>query len=66
MTGFPTRLDEPNDADEYEEMRSKAAVPFQRPEVMPKPGTAGRLFDDEEGLENYDPLFDEMDEEEDS
>ena len=56
---------EPTDVDEYETMRQAAVEPFRRDGAMPKPGAAGRLFDDEEELEDYDPLFDEVGEEED-
>ncbi|MCB9931926.1 MAG: hypothetical protein H6841_00730 [Planctomycetes bacterium] len=55
---------EPNDVDEYETMRQAAVEPFRRSN-MPKPGAAGRLFDDEEELEDYDPLFDDVGEESD-
>ncbi|MDH5641436.1 MAG: hypothetical protein OEY28_09095, partial [Nitrospira sp.] len=61
--GSPVRLNEPDDADDYEEMRAKITAPFRRENDMPKPGASGMLFDDEEKLENYDPLFDEIEEE---
>lgn len=62
----PTGLaDEPDDIDEYEVMRQAAVEPYRRSGKPPKPGAAGRLFDDEEELEDYDPLFDEVMEEED-
>lgn len=54
---------EPDDVDEYETMRQAAVQPFRRSGSMPKPGAAGRLFDDEEKLEDYDPLFDDVSEE---
>ncbi|MEZ5993454.1 MAG: hypothetical protein R3E76_14035 [Planctomycetota bacterium] len=56
---------EPDDVDEYEVMRQAAVKPFRRSGSMPKPGAAGRLFDDEGELEDYDPLFDDVGEEED-
>lgn len=56
---------EPADVDEYEVMRQAAVEPYRRDGKMPKPGAAGRLFDSEEDLEDYDPLFDEVGEEED-
>ena len=55
---------EPDDVDEYEVMRQAAVEPYRR-NAMPKPGAAGRLFDDEDQLEDYDPLFDDVGEEED-
>jgi hypothetical protein len=55
--------DEPNDIDEYEAMRQAAIEPFKRQGRAPKPIMAGRLFDDETELENYDPLFDDEEEE---
>lgn len=55
---------EPNDVDEYETMRQAAVEPFRR-KSMPKPGAAGRLFDDVDELEDYDPLFDDVGEESD-
>jgi hypothetical protein len=58
-------VDEPEDVDEYELMRQAAVEPYRRSGRMPKPGAAGRLFDDEEQLEDYDPLFDDVGEEED-
>lgn len=60
----PTGLaEEPDDIDEYEVMRQAAVEPYRRSGQAPKPGAAGRLFDDEDALENYDPLFDEVEEE---
>jgi hypothetical protein len=60
----PTGLvPEPNSVDEYETLRQAAVQPFTRTGAAPKPGAAGRLFDDEDELEDYDPLFDEVDEE---
>ncbi|MBK8205366.1 MAG: hypothetical protein IPK87_01110 [Planctomycetes bacterium] len=56
---------EPSDVDDYEAMRQAAVEPFKRAGQAPKPSTAGRLFDDEAELENYDPLFDEVSEEND-
>jgi hypothetical protein len=56
---------EPADVDDYETMRQAAVEPFKRTGEAPKPSTAGRLFDDEEELEDYDPLFDEVGEEDD-
>jgi hypothetical protein len=56
---------EPADVDDYETMRQAAVEPFRRTGEAPKPSTAGRLFDDEEDLEDYDPLFDEVGEEDD-
>ncbi|MBZ0135588.1 MAG: hypothetical protein K8I27_04345 [Planctomycetes bacterium] len=56
---------EPTDVDEYEVMRQAAVEPYRRDGKAPKPGAAGRLFDSEEDLEDYDPLFDEVGEEED-
>lgn len=62
----PTGLaEEPTDIDEYEVMRQAAVEPYRRSGKAPKPGASGRLFDDEEALEDYDPLFDEVMEEED-
>jgi hypothetical protein len=56
---------EPADVDEYEAMRQAAIEPYVRDGKMPRPGAAGRLFDNEEDLEDYDPLFDDVGEEED-
>jgi hypothetical protein len=55
--------EEPQDVDEYETQRQAAVEPFKRSGAAPKPGAAGRLFDDEAELEDYDPLFDEVEEE---
>jgi hypothetical protein len=55
--------EEPADVDEYETQRQAAVEPFKRSGAAPKPGAAGRLFDDEAELEDYDPLFDEVEEE---
>jgi hypothetical protein len=55
--------EEPQDVDEYESQRLAAVEPFKRSGAAPKPGAAGRLFDDEAELEDYDPLFDEVEEE---
>ncbi len=43
--------------------RQAAVEPYRRSGQPPKPGASGRLFDYEDALENYDPLFDEVEEE---
>jgi hypothetical protein len=54
---------EPADVDDYETMRQAAVEPFKRTGEAPKPSTSGKLFEDEDELESYDPLFDEVTEE---
>jgi hypothetical protein len=45
---------------------STVVLPARKPgEQAPKPGAGGREFDDEDDLEEFDPLFDEVREERD-
>lgn len=56
--------DLPDDPDAYADVRaSQEEDPYRRSGPAPSPYAFGQGFDDEEALENYDPLFDEEDEE---
>ncbi|MHC4841792.1 MAG: hypothetical protein ACYTDT_12720 [Planctomycetota bacterium] len=51
--------------DEYAIIRENAIAPFRRTGKAPKPDAGGRAFDSEDALEDFDPLFDEVGEEQD-